>query len=200
MSNEANILQEIQGKAEISRRAFIQKASLMTASALIAPSFISPSLFGGTLSHDNFEKRLKLHNRHTGENLDVVFCRGKNYCVEGLAQIDHLMRDHRRNIKVPIDLKLIEGIHKLSLLIGRHLPIEIVCGFRTYFTNEMLRQTNRRVAEESYHMKGKAVDIRVHGVQPLHIQRAAKILKMGGVGYYPKAKFVHLDTGPIRFW
>lgn len=194
------LLKKMTESATDSRRDFIKKIAFASTSALIISNLLPELASAGTLFRSDFERRLKIRNPHTGESLDIIYAKGRDYYPESLLQIDRLMRDHRRNIHVPIDLKLIEGLHKLSLLLGRHLPIDIICGFRTYFTNEMLRQTNHRVAEESYHMKGRAVDIRVQGVSPLHVQRASKLLKMGGVGYYPKAKFVHLDTGPIRFW
>lgn len=188
-------LQYLVDEAGIKRRDFIKNSGLILGSAFMASAMAPNMLLAKLHPKDSIDKRLKLHNRHTGESIDVIFCTPEGYCPEGLESIDKLMRDHRRNIKVPMDIKLIEGLYKLSLLLGRHLPIEIVCGFRTYFTNKQIRAVG-----ESYHMKGQAVDIRIQGIQTAHLQKAAKIVKIGGVGYYPRAKFVHMDTGAIRFW
>lgn len=197
---EPQRLQCLVEEAGLKRRDFIKNTSLILGSAFVASSFI-PNIATASISYKStIDKKLKLHNRHTGESLDVVFCTPDGYCPDALKNIDRLMRDHRREISVPMDVKLIEGLYKLSLLLGRHLPIEIVCGFRTYYTNSKIRENNKRVAQESYHMKGQAVDIRVHGIQTAHLQKAAKLVKIGGVGYYPRAKFVHMDTGPVRFW
>ncbi|MDP1974939.1 MAG: DUF882 domain-containing protein [Alphaproteobacteria bacterium] len=188
-------LQHLVDEAGIKRRDFIKNSGLILGSAFIA-STMAPNILLAKLQHrDSIDKKLKLYNRHTGESLDVVFCTPEGYCTKGLDAIDKLMRDHRRNIKVPMDIKLIEGLYKLSLLLGCNLPIEVVCGFRTYFTNKQIRAVG-----ESYHMKGQAVDIRIQGIQTAHLQKAAKLVKIGGVGYYPRAKFVHMDTGAIRFW
>lgn len=188
-------LQHLVDEAGIKRRDFIKNSGLILGSAFIASTVAPSSAIGFLHRKSTIDKKLKLYNRHTGENIDVVFCTPEGYCPEGLNSIDHLMRDHRRNIKVPMDVKLIEGLYQLSLMLGRNLPIEIVCGFRTYFTNKQIRAVG-----ESYHMKGQAIDIRIQGLQTNQIQKAAKLIKIGGVGYYPKSKFVHMDTGPIRYW
>jgi uncharacterized protein YcbK (DUF882 family) len=64
----------------------------------------------------------------------------------------------------------------------------------------MLRKTSSGVAKRSYHMRGQAIDIRLGDVSLRHMHRAAKALKVGGVGYYPKSDFIHVDTGPVRYW
>lgn len=56
------------------------------------------------------------------------------------------------------------------------------------------------VAKNSLHMQGKAVDIRIEGVNTRDIRDAAISLQQGGVGYYPSSDFVHVDTGMVRYW
>jgi uncharacterized protein YcbK (DUF882 family) len=72
--------------------------------------------------------------------------------------------------------------------------------YRAHQTNAALRRSSRGVAKKSLHMSGKAVDLRIPGVELNHIRRAALALNSGGVGYYPRSNFVHLDTGPKRHW
>ena len=66
----------------------------------------------------------------------------------------------------------------------------------------MLRGKSQRsgVAKRSLHMQGKAMDIRLHGVALKDLRKAAIALKSGGVGYYPKSNFIHVDTGRVRYW
>jgi uncharacterized protein YcbK (DUF882 family) len=64
----------------------------------------------------------------------------------------------------------------------------------------MLRDRSKNVAKRSMHMEGKAIDIRLTDVPLSVVRQTALSLKQGGVGYYPKSDFVHLDTGRPRFW
>jgi uncharacterized protein YcbK (DUF882 family) len=56
------------------------------------------------------------------------------------------------------------------------------------------------VAKHSYHIKGMAVDLRSEGRSLEQVREAALGLQCGGVGYYPRSGFVHVDCGPIRRW
>src|SRR5207237_9221907 len=52
----------------------------------------------------------------------------------------------------------------------------------------------------SYHTKAMAVDLRSEGRSLEQVREAALSLQCGGVGYYPRSGFVHVDCGPIRRW
>jgi uncharacterized protein YcbK (DUF882 family) len=56
------------------------------------------------------------------------------------------------------------------------------------------------VAKRSLHMEGKAIDVRLPGVPLVELRDAAISLKAGGVGYYPKDQFIHVDSGRVRTW
>ena len=145
--------------------------------------------------------RLRLYHLHTGEHLDVVYRLGDRYLPERVAELDHFLRDHRTgDIKV-YDLKEFDLLH--DLLIKLDDPdgeIDIVCGYRTPWSNKYLRQHGHGVAEHSQHMEAKAIDIRIPGVSTAKVRDAALSLQRGGVGYYAQSDFVHVDTGPIRRW
>ena len=79
-------------------------------------------------------------------------------------------------------------------------PYNLLSGYRTSRTNAYLRSKSRRVAKDSYHMKGKAADLRLSSRSVENIARAASSIKMGGVGRYYRSNFVHVDSGPIRTW
>jgi uncharacterized protein YcbK (DUF882 family) len=146
------------------------------------------------------ERRLKFRHLHTDEKLDVVYFANGRYRPAELLKIDHLFRDWRENQATRIDHRLIDTLHDLQVARGAFGEVEILSGYRTEATNRWLRSRSRGVAKRSLHMVGKAVDMRVAG-QPLgEVRRTAMALQAGGVGFYPRSNFVHIDTGAVRAW
>lgn len=147
--------------------------------------------------------RLKLHHLHTGESIDVAYKQGGQYSSMGMAMLNHFLRDHRTNDVANYDPREFDLLH--ALLAKLHRPgatIDIVCGYRTPESNEFLRtrSSDTGVAENSQHTVSKAIDIRIPGVSTRALRDAALSLGMGGVGYYPRSGFVHVDVGPVRQW
>lgn len=147
--------------------------------------------------------RLKLHHLHTGESIDVAYKQGGQYSRMGVAMLNHFLRDHRTNDIADYDPHEFDLLH--ALLAKLHRPgatIDIVCGYRTPESNNFLRtrSADTGVAEHSQHMLSKAIDIRIPGVSTRALRDAALSLGMGGVGYYPRSGFVHVDVGPVRQW
>ena len=146
---------------------------------------------------------LKLHHLHTDENIDVVYRVGDTYMPGALEQLNHFLRDHRTDDDANYDPKEFDLLHSLMAKLGRpNGEIDIVCGYRTAWTNHMLRARSPEtgVAEHSQHIVGRAIDIRVPGVSTVKLRDAALSLDAGGVGYYPRSQFVHVDVGPVREW
>jgi uncharacterized protein YcbK (DUF882 family) len=145
--------------------------------------------------------RLHLYHLHTGERLDVVYRIGDQYLPEGVAALDHFLRDHRTGDEKDYDVKEFDLLHDLLAKLG-HLDseIDIVCGYRTPWSNNYLREHSDGVALHSQHIEAKAIDIRIPGIPTAQVRDAALSLKRGGVGYYPKSDFVHVDVGPVRRW
>lgn len=144
---------------------------------------------------------LSLVNLHTGEKVSAEYWSRGRYVRDAMRAINHLLRDHRSNTVHPIDPKLLDLVHSLSRKIGRRGPIEIVSGYRSPESNAMLREADHSgVAQNSYHMRGMAIDLRVPNMSTRQLQRAALGLRGGGVGYYPDSNFVHVDVGPLRHW
>lgn len=147
--------------------------------------------------------RLRLHHLHTGEDLDVVYRVGDTYLPDALAKLNHFLRDHRTQTEGHYDPKEFDLLHSLMEKLGRpNGVIDIVCGYRTPWSNHFLRtrSANSGVAKYSQHMLAKAIDIRVPGVSTATLRDAALSLHEGGVGYYPVNQFVHVDVGPVREW
>ncbi|HEY4358688.1 MAG TPA: DUF882 domain-containing protein [Acidobacteriaceae bacterium] len=146
---------------------------------------------------------LKLHHLHTGENLDVVYRVGNTYIPAALEKLNHFLRDHRTQDVSHYDPREFDLLHTLMAKLGKAKgEIDVVCGYRTPWSNEYLRtrSENTGVAKNSEHTQAKAIDIRVPGVTTRKLRLMALSLHGGGVGYYPVSKFVHVDVGPVRQW
>ena len=146
---------------------------------------------------------LKLHHTHSGETLDVVYRIGNTYIPEAIEQLDYFLRDSRTQDEKAYDPSEFDLLHNLMARLGRPEGIiDIVCGYRTPWTNEFLRHRSRvtGVAKNSQHVQAKAIDIRVPGVRTKYLRDAALSLEAGGVGYYPRSQFVYVDVGPVRRW
>ena len=110
------------------------------------------------------------------------------------------MRDFRTGEVKAIDPRLLNVLYLLKRKVETDKPVLVLSGFRSKTTNDMLRKTTEGVARRSFHMAGRAIDIRMDRVKSANIQKAALRIGGGGVGYYPSSNFVHLDTGPVRTW
>ena len=145
--------------------------------------------------------RLRLFHTHTNEQIDIVYRIGDVYIPEAANRLDQFLRDHRTGDVRQLDGRLFDLLHDLTESLGRaEAEINIVCGYRTPWSNEFLRSTTSGVASHSLHMEGEAIDIRIPGVPTAQLRDAALALHRGGVGYYPKSQFVHVDVGRIRHW
>jgi uncharacterized protein YcbK (DUF882 family) len=147
------------------------------------------------------ERHLRLYHTHTGERIDIVYRRGDQYLPEAEAQLDRFLRDHRTGEVKHYDPQVFDILSDLAAAVGHpDAEIEIICGYRTPWSNEFLRARSAGVAKNSQHMRAHAIDIRIPGVDTLSLRNAALTLARGGVGYYPKSEFVHVDTGRVRSW
>lgn len=146
------------------------------------------------------EKSLSFYNTHTGEDLDVVYWSRGIYRKQALADIDHILRDHRTGEIKAIDPRLLDLVYVLGQRLYTCGPFHVISGYRSPRTNALLHSRSRGVAGKSLHIQGKAVDIRLPGCKLSFLHRAAMDLKAGGVGYYPGPDFVHVDVGRVRYW
>jgi uncharacterized protein YcbK (DUF882 family) len=144
-------------------------------------------------------RELAFENLHTGERLEVAYCERGEYVPEALAHLDRLLRDHRTGEVHPIDPALFDLLHDVRAATAGG-AFEVISGFRSAATNQMLRAQGGGIAEKSLHLVGKAIDVRLRGVETARLRRAALRLARGGVGFYPGPDFVHLDTGRVRYW
>ena len=147
------------------------------------------------------EHRLRFYHTHTGERIDIVYRRGDNYLPEAEEQLDHFLRDHRTGEVKHYDPGVFDILSDLAASLGRpNAEIDIICGYRTPWSNEFLRARSSGVASHSLHMQAQAIDIRVPGVAIDRLRDAALALHRGGVGFYAKSNFIHVDVGRVRRW
>ena len=146
-------------------------------------------------------RELHLYHTHTGERIDIVYREGDRFLPEAEAQLDYFLRDHRTGEVKHYDPKVFDVLADLAAAVGKPAAeIQIICGYRTSWSNEFLRARSAGVAKNSQHMEAHAIDIRIPGVDTITLRNAALALGRGGVGYYPKSGFVHVDTGRVRTW
>jgi len=147
------------------------------------------------------EHRLLLYHTHTGERLDIVYRLGDDYVPEAIAKLDYFLRDHRTGEIHHFDPKLYDILEDLTVAVRRPgAEIDIVCGYRTPWSNQFLRTHTEGVAKNSLHMQAQAIDLRIPGVETSRLRDVALSLHRGGVGYYPHSNFIHVDTGRVRQW
>ncbi|MCG6871950.1 MAG: DUF882 domain-containing protein [Gammaproteobacteria bacterium] len=145
-------------------------------------------------------RSLTFVNTHTAERLHATYWERGRYLDDALAEINHVLRDHRSNEVRAIDPQLLDLLHQVQGRLRVTKPFHVISGYRSPATNARLRKASSGVAKRSLHMEGKAIDVRLPGVVLKDLRKAALDLRAGGVGYYPRPEFVHLDTGRVRHW
>ena len=146
------------------------------------------------------ERTLALHNIHTGEQLKRVYWAAGDYIPDSLAEIDVVLRDWRTDDIYPMEPRLLDLLYKLRGVMDAQVPFEVISGYRSPKTNAMLAAASSGVAKKSLHMRGMAIDINLPGRRLTDLRDAAWRLQQGGVGYYQKGGFVHVDIGRVRRW
>jgi uncharacterized protein YcbK (DUF882 family) len=142
---------------------------------------------------------LSLHCEATGETFCGTYWYDGVYRADAMAALRHMMRDHHDGKCVDIAPPLIDLLSALqATLHGR--PIVLTCGVRSAATNRLLRAEGEGAALHSLHLCGKAADIHVDGLGLASLHAAARSIQTGGLGFYPRRGFLHLDVGPKRSW
>jgi uncharacterized protein YcbK (DUF882 family) len=146
------------------------------------------------------ERRLSFYHTHTGKTLDVTFARGGEFIQSGLDKINEFLADFRTGDVTEIDPELLNLIYDIRQSLGSEGRYEVISAYRSPKTNDMLRSRSSGVAKNSQHLLGKAIDVRLDDIELPKLRDAALAQQRGGVGYYGKSNFVHIDTGRVRRW
>ncbi len=145
-------------------------------------------------------RSLSFYNLHTGESLKTTYCVDGTCEAGALEEINHVLRDFRTGEIHDIDVGLLDLLTAIRAKAETNKPFHVISGYRSPHTNQMLRANSSGVAKRSLHMEGEAIDIRIPGRELTWLRQTALGLKRGGVGYYPKSNFVHVDVGRVRQW
>ncbi len=146
------------------------------------------------------ERRLIFQSLHTGERLETVYRSELGYREDSLKDVAKVLRDHRTNDVHEIDPKLLDLLFGLGAALRTDQAFQVISGYRSPETNFKLASASSGVAKQSLHTRGMAIDIRVKDVPLTQLRDTAKNLGLGGVGFYPKDDFVHVDVGRVRTW
>lgn len=178
----------------LNRRDFLRQAGCLGAASIAG---LPATRAMASVTED---KTLRLYNIHTGEYLTTTFWADGQYQDGEIQALDLLLRDHRANQAMAMQRELYEKMYHLQELFNSREPLYVVSGYRAPATNQGLRQASDGVAENSLHMQGRAVDLRIPGVSHRDLHQAALAMRSGGVGYYPRSGYIHIDTGRVRSW
>jgi len=145
-------------------------------------------------------RSLSLTNVNSSESLTVTYWSDGAYHRDALNQLNHFLRDSQSGDQTEMDPLVFDVLWHTMQQAGYNGTVEVLSAFRSAEHNAWLASVSRGVARDSQHMNGNAMDVRFPGVPVFKIRQAARSLQMGGVGFYPRSGFVHLDTGPVRYW
>lgn len=177
----------------LTRRHFI-KNTIRLAAGIVIASPLDGLALSAKATHP-----MTFYHAHTGEQLRIDYSR-KGCSQSTLKKLNRFLRDFRTGEIQPIDTGLLEIIYGIQQNSGCRGAIEIISGYRSPATNNQLRSNSKGVASKSLHLKGQALDIRLSDLTSRKLRDTAISLQKGGVGYYAKSNFVHIDTGRVRAW
>lgn len=178
------------------RRTFLQ-TSMITLALTVLPGLRPQRAVAQTLP----EGRLTFLNVWTNERLEVTYRNeAGEYDWEALDDVNHILRCHATGEVSAIDVRVLEHVNLVQKTIGGDREVHIISGYRSPEYNAKLVRAGRRAAKNSLHIQGQAMDIQIPGIHPKVIRQTALELGYGGIGYYPRSKFVHLDSGAFRSW
>lgn len=160
--------------------------------------FLVSALASGSGSDD--ARMLKFYHTHTGESLKVAYYVNGNYSPEGMQKLKVFLADWRNGKQMDMDPKVMDILWRIQQITGVSGTYEVISAYRSRETNEMLRRRSSGVAKFSQHVNGRAIDVRLRGLDLEVLRDTARQLQLGGVGYYPASNFVHVDTARVRNW
>jgi uncharacterized protein YcbK (DUF882 family) len=177
----------------INRRRFLKWAIGGSSSLLLAPELLKAALLN--------ERYVFFYNPNTSETFRRVYWTPVDgYIQQSVNEISWALRDHHNDQVKLFDPSILDQLYALQLQLGVSQPINVISAYRSPTTNWMLCESRRGVARNSYHMQAMAMDVRLPGGRNSDLCRAARSLGAGGVGYYSRSNFVHIDSGPVRYW
>jgi uncharacterized protein YcbK (DUF882 family) len=173
--------------------------------AMIKPRYLTAlacaiALLPVTAGNAALSKSLSFYHTHTQNRIEVTFFENGSYRPEALTQLRGFLGDWRNGEQHDIDPTLLEILWEIQSSTKNDGVFEVISAYRSPQTNLMLRKRSKAVAKKSQHILGKAIDVRLRGLDTAELRDRALAMRRGGVGYYEQSDFVHLDTGRVRRW
>ena len=186
----------------VDENGFIDRRGVLKAGALGLLASPVPLLLDSSDAHARGHDAWKVSFRqaHTGESFSGVYRVGNRYLPEAFERLNYVLRDFRTGEVFPMDPRVIDILSMVQSRAKSSVPFEVLSAYRSPKTNTNLRRASGGVAKNSFHMYGQALDIRNPNVSTKRLRNIAQGLKAGGVGYYPRSGFIHIDTGAVRSW
>ena len=180
-----------------SRRGFVTAA--LGGAAALATTTLLPG-FAFAAQGLPATRSLAFRSLHTGEEVGATYVRDGRFHAEGVKLLNHVLRDWRSGEVWDMDPQLFDLLYALRQRLDSSAPFELISGYRSPQTNATLASNSNGVAKRSLHMEGRAIDVRLHRCSCSTLRDLALAVQKGGVGYYRRSDFVHLDTGRFRTW
>lgn len=181
---------------------FIDRRGVLKAGVLGAAAAAIPLIGAGEAQakagHDSW--RVSFKQAHTGESFNGVYRVGNRYLPEAFERLNYVLRDFRTGEVFPMDPRVVDILSMVQSRCKSSEPFQVLSAYRSPKTNSNLGKASSGVAKNSFHMYGQALDIRNPNVSTKRLRNVAQSLKAGGVGYYPRSSFIHIDTGTVRSW
>lgn len=170
-------------------------AAVVALTVLLPPATVQVSAASG-------DRTLYLYHTHTKQTGHFTYKRNGQFDQKALRELNSFLADWRTKEPANMDPALFDLVWSVYQEVGGQQPIHIVSSYRSPKTNAMLAKRSSGVADNSQHMKGKAMDFFIPGVNLTKLREVAMRHQVGGVGFYPTSgsPFVHLDTGSVRAW
>jgi uncharacterized protein YcbK (DUF882 family) len=166
--------------------------------SIIAGTVMLPGMARAVPSAPPGPTRLKMTNAHTGETFDGAYRDDNGPIPSAMADLATFLRDFHSGEAIAMDVGVLDFLAAVMASVGAS-QVQILSAYRTRATNEMLARTTFGVAENSQHIFGRALDIRLPA-KLAEAMQAARTMQRGGVGWYPNSGFIHIDSGPVRNW
>lgn len=169
---------------------------------IVALTSILPTTTVSVSAAAGGDRTIYMRHTHTGEVGKFTFRRNGEYDKKVLRELNVFLADWRTKEPTTMDPALFDLLWTVYQEVGASQPINIVSSYRSPKTNAKLRAKSSGVAENSQHMKGKAIDFFIPGIKLSTLRETVMRHQVGGIGYYPTSgsPFVHADTGSVRAW
>ena len=157
-------------------------------------------VLSGTQGSSGDERSLRFYHTHTGKSLQVTYYAGGRYLPDAMTELRVFLADWRDGKQREMDPELMNILWRIQQISANKEAYEVISAYRSEETNALLHSRSKGVAKNSQHVLGKAIDVRLRGLDLERLRETARDLRLGGVGYYPGSGFVHVDTGRVRYW